>query len=348
MITLNSNNGKITVKIQGGQVVDNTNTVYLRERIVLECSSKYDYVASYFHLYYPLGTELLELRVQATKKGTAAIDITDFVRAYSSAGGGMLQVFTGDSDGGTDYIEAFIAVAQGLLPDNVIMPAVRYITRDEDDSDKYNLNLTLPNVIYKSERASNSEYPLYGVIMLNKSYKWYEYGRGVNDITDNVLKSKSVKISLRTSEIRFVTSDKEKELVWTPELLDNCGYSCMFYYNMSTGQEARNIWKVKNLKKTIGDSNTSFMPTNDEYRQTRGETVEFDAYIEGLDAYSYAYYADIIHAAQVKCFFAGKTDWADNYKFVEITTKDVTIPNADAGKLYTLTIHIKYSHYDSI
>lgn len=133
---------------------------------------------------------------------------------------------------------------------------------------------------------------------------------------------------------------------WQITQLNDCDDACVLRWLSETGVYKQAIWRVKKTQKQ-GEP-LELQSIGDNYKQIKSENVEFVAYIEGLDAYSYAYYGDIITSSDVHCAMRAGDTLTSEYTQVAVTTKSLTIPDGDSGALQTLEIKIAYKHYDAI
>ena len=109
-----------------------------------------------------------------------------------------------------------------------------------------------------------------------------------------------------------------------------------------TGQIRLHTWEVTKAKMATRDS-IELLTIDGSYNTIKGREDGFVLRLDGLTAYDMWYYADIITSSKVEVSMDGYT-----WQQVEITTKDVTIPDGDAGKLNTLEINCNWRKYDAI
>ena len=100
-------------------------------------------------------------------------------------------------------------------------------------------------------------------------------------------------------------------------------------------------WERRNVKTTTDDK-IEISRIDNQYDTRKGYVESFTAFLDGLDAYDYWYYADIITSSSVEVIDGPRT-----YK-VDITTKDYTVPNTNAGKPNKLEVNINFRKYDTI
>lgn len=100
-------------------------------------------------------------------------------------------------------------------------------------------------------------------------------------------------------------------------------------------------WERRNLKTSTKDS-VSIESLANQYDVRKGYVESFTAFMDGLDAYDYWYYADIITSSKVEVLIGS------NWYQVEVTAKDYTIPNTNAGKPNKLEVAINLRKYDTL
>ena len=109
-----------------------------------------------------------------------------------------------------------------------------------------------------------------------------------------------------------------------------------------TGQTRRHVFEVVKLTEETTNEVSLEMVTN-EYDVRKDRRVSFSLRLEGLTAYDYWYYSDLVTSSSVKVSL-----WGTNYHQVQVTAKKSTIPETSAGKPLTLEIPINYVRYDTL
>lgn len=108
-----------------------------------------------------------------------------------------------------------------------------------------------------------------------------------------------------------------------------------------TGATRRHVLEV--VKKTIAAAdNYALMTADNSYNEVKGRVDGMTLRIDGLDAYDYWYYADMLTSSKVRVCLDG-TNWAQ----VQVTTKNATIPDGNAGN-GKLEITINWKRYDAV
>ena len=113
------------------------------------------------------------------------------------------------------------------------------------------------------------------------------------------------------------------------------------------GHYKQAIWLLKKRKK-ITDGSVALMTATSGYKTIKDERLEFNIFVEGLCAYDYAYYGDIVVSPEVYLVRYNEpyTIGAEETR-VEIVTEDLQLLDGASGTLKTLEVTVKYKHYDS-
>lgn len=108
------------------------------------------------------------------------------------------------------------------------------------------------------------------------------------------------------------------------------------------GTQKTLVWELIENKTSAVD-NISLMSVEHDYNTIKGREDSFSLFLDNLTAYDYWYYADIIASSKVEVSI-------DNSPFrrVDVTTKAVSIPDGDAGKMNELKVEVKYRKYDAV
>lgn len=270
--------------------------------------------------------------------GFTYADITDYVRAYPNV---SKIYYTDDLSDPQDFVELAVHV-QGLInPANDIIPfnCEAVATQDplaQGAPDLTGLLVTPPRMILQpitgeyvncETRIKNGYSQRYSVspsdVIFDEQGSTIEIpstatGFGIWDDVEQ-LKAFDYVVTPRNSELNYVTLD------WVSRY----------------GVVKAAVWEMKNLKYATGET-VNIESLNNEYDTRKGVEISFTAQLEGLTAYDYWYYADIINSSRVSARINGVT------RNVSVDTKDVTIPNTSSGEFKTLEITIKLAKFDAI
>lgn len=109
-----------------------------------------------------------------------------------------------------------------------------------------------------------------------------------------------------------------------------------------TGAIRCHTWEV--VRSKTETSGAFELETADgSYNTIKGRVDGFSLRLDGLNDYDYWYYSDVCHSSSVEVSLDGVT-----WQRVDVTTKGVTIPDGNAGKLNTLIVELNYRKYDAV
>lgn len=125
------------------------------------------------------------------------------------------------------------------------------------------------------------------------------------------------------------------------ELFDCKKYACVEWVSF-TGATRRHTFEVIKQKTETLDT-VGLQTIDNQYDERKGRRDGFTLRLEGLSRYDFWYYSDLITSSQVRVTFDG-TNWAQ----VQVTSKEVEIPNNDEGAFNSLEIEVNYKKYDTV
>lgn len=109
-----------------------------------------------------------------------------------------------------------------------------------------------------------------------------------------------------------------------------------------TGVTRTHIFEVIKPTTAAAD-NYSLMPVDNEYIEVKGRVDSFTLRLKDLCPYDLWYYSDIITSSNVEISFDGTT-----YDRVQITTKNITLPDGDTKQNGKLEIGVNWKRYDAV
>ena len=122
-----------------------------------------------------------------------------------------------------------------------------------------------------------------------------------------------------------------------------CGVRYAFVRWVSfTGVTRVHIFEVAKAKTSAADA-YSLLPTDNEFVEIKGREDGFVLRLAGLDAYDTWYYADLITSSKVEVSMDGT-----NYDRVQVVSKNVTLPDGEAGTDGKLEIEVNWKRYDAV
>lgn len=127
------------------------------------------------------------------------------------------------------------------------------------------------------------------------------------------------------------------------EMGSDCREMVNVQWRSFTGATRRHAFEV--IKETIETADAVQLQTmTDGYEEMKGRRDGFAIRIDGLDRYDMWYYGDIVTSGDVQVSFDNGTTW----ERVQVTTKNVELPNSDEGAFGVLEIAVNYKHYDTL
>ena len=130
--------------------------------------------------------------------------------------------------------------------------------------------------------------------------------------------------------------------------LCKCGvqYACVEWVSF-TGVTRRHVFEVIKNKIDVGDSYSLLMPDN-SFSDIRGRKDSFTLFMDGLNAYDLWYYADLITSPSVKVSLNSERPATIDFHAVQVTTKNITIPDGDYKSNGKLEITVNWKQYDAV
>lgn len=157
-----------------------------------------------------------------------------------------------------------------------------------------------------------------------------------------------------TNEITFDNFSLEKKSVADTresQLTEPCGLHAMLQWTSRSGAKKIATWLLKSDTQEAVNA-VDLQCLGNEFDIKKGQEWSITAYLEGLTAYDYWYYSDIVTSSDVRMLLnASGFDTTNNeipsdYR-VKVTTKNVKQPDGDT-KFYTLEVQITYKRYDTV
>lgn len=267
---------------------------------------------------------------------TLDADLTDLVRVSNTGAGTVSEL---DTNGGVLSSVSFSWNVRGLInPQADIVPNFCEVLSPSDPEFVANLIVIPPSLILRgsvlslmcelratTETEFDAGFYASGVWNSNLILDAYGHKTCVAPASaQNEIIIRNVTEDVIVATIPITETNPEKEyatIEWTSRY----------------GTRKIATFERRNVKYAAKDT-ISLADLSNEYDVRKGQEIGFTAFLENLSAYDYWYYSDIITSSYV----------AINNKKVEVTTKDVTIPNSSAGEFKKLEIQINYAKYDTL
>lgn len=273
------------------------------------------------------GTEYIELTVaghsELTAKyvvptsGVLQIDLSDLVRMYASGS------WTATERGGQSSSSSTMPwTRSGLIkPESVLIPETDVKARGclvSPPSRMYHAGLD----IWCETYFTNS----YQIWQLSGAAIFRENGRRIACIGNFSM-----------------TDGASTKVCRVEEMVSDCREMVNVQWRSFTGATRRHAFEV--IKETIETVDAVQLQTmTDGYEEMKGRRDGFAIRIDGLDRYDMWYYGDIVTSGDVQVSFDNGRTW----ERVQVTTKNIELPNSDEGAFGVLEIAVNYKHYDTL
>ena len=264
------------------------------------------------------------------------IDFSDLVRLSAT---GMCSISQNDANGvviGNTYTMRWTQSGR-------INPEAYFRALPPDDmADTFELAISAPSVMYK--RLNNNADPIR--FELANGGGGYQFSTGrikFPPLAEEPIEfARAIEVPSGADSVEFWHLNDAMHYRYPLKELE-CGkrYAEVEWVSF-TGQTRRHVFEVVKLTEETTNEVSLEMVTN-EYDVRKDRRVSFSLRLEGLTAYDYWYYSDLVTSSSVKVSLSGT-----NYRQVQVTAKKSTIPETSAGKPLTLEIPINYVRYDTL
>ena len=313
--------------------------VYTQERSILTLSD-YDANTAAIELVSTNPYTISAKYVIPISRAALKIDLSDLVRVVESGGsnGGSFNIIELDSNGKElhSYEKTYTIIGR-------INPEAYFRALPPDDmADTFELAISAPSVMYK--RLSNNADPIR--FELANGGGGYQFTTGrikFPPLADEPIEfAHAIEVPSGADSVEFWHLNDIMYYRYPLKDLE-CGkrYAEVEWVSF-TGQTRRHVFEVVKLTEETTNEVSLEMITN-EYDVRKDRRVSFSLRLEGLTAYDYWYYSDLVTSSSVKVSLSGT-----KYSQVQVTTKKSTIPETSSGKPLTLEIPINYVRYDTI
>ena len=309
--------------------------VYTQERSIMRIT-EIDANASYIRvLILSSGLSGTVVKYSIPTSKNLDIDFSDLVRLSATGMCSITQNNENDVVIGSSYTMRWTQAGR-------INPAAYFRALPPDDmADTFNLAISAPSVMYK--RLSNNADPIKFELA---GYDGYQFSTGrikFPPLADDPIEfAHAIEVPSGADSVEFWHLNAIMYYRYPLKDLE-CGkrYAEVEWVSF-TGQTRRHVFEVVKLTEETTNEVSLEMITN-EYDVRKDRRVSFSLRLEGLTAYDYWYYSDLVTSSSVKVSLSGT-----NYRQVQVTAKKSTIPETSSGKPLTLEIPINYVRYDTL
>lgn len=316
----------------------NTN-VYAQERSILTLSD-YDANTATIEVVSTNPSGISAKYVIPIGRAALKIDLSDLVRIAASRGstGGTFTVKELDSGGSELHSYGKTYTISGRINPRAYFRALP----PDDMADTFELAISAPSVMYK--RLGNNADQIKFELADGGSGYLFATGRvKFPPLTDEPINfAQAIEVPSGADSVEFWHLNDAMYYRYPLKELE-CGkrYAEVEWVSF-TGQTRRHVFEVVKLTEETTNE-VSLETLTNEYDVRKDRRVSFSLRLEGLTAYDYWYYSDLVTSSSVKVSLSGT-----NYRQVQVTAKKSTTPETSAGKPLTLEIPINYVIYDTL
>ena len=300
-------------------------TIWLQERTVVRMTNMTSSVKLWSNLHGSAANPIATYTPDAAK--VVLIDITDYLRAYR----GSVTVCNFSYGSGSN-IPLMTSIGGLINPASVSIPRHKLTG--------------VADIVPPSYMISAEDFSKKISFEFRSSISWWVHEK-------NTVGGSNVKqITQPTTEFNFaniadyliIDSDGDYPLdgVVTPMRCD-VQYAFVKWRSFTGAWRAHVFEVVKN--KTAQADAYSLLPTDNEYKTITGRVDSLALRLDNLNEYDLWYYADIITSSEV---YVCINDVTGNEERVQVTTKDITYPDGNAGTDGKLEITVNYKRYDAV
>lgn len=292
-----------------------TNVAYWKqERLILEFNGNGDILRMWTSLSGSYASPIAKYTPDANNK--VYIDVTDYIRAY----GDCSIYFKGEAHDASEH--TVNVTVKGLInPYGVIIPS-HY-------GDNYIL-VQMPNRMIE---------PVVRNIPLIAEF----YSTGpIAVFTGGATLSQDMRQVTITGDFKYrpVPFGDSRKYTLVHRM---CGVQYAYVRWVSfSGITRVHIFEVTKPKIESADSYT-LMPVDNEYVEVKGRVDGMTLRLNDLCPYDLWYYSDVITSSKVEVSLDGRT-----YNQVQVTTKNITLPDGDTKQNGKLEIAINWKRYDAV
>lgn len=303
--------------------------VWIKERNILELSG---FLAETVAIRITADAGAIVATFSVPNSGVLRVDMSDYVRMHADAAAGSFAVSGRRADGEASRDFAVVNFTRvGLInPASVLIP-------QHDDGLDTDVIIAPPLYMLKSIDGRPVQWE-----MRETS------GEYLVEIT-RAGETEDVRVDDAYYEVTPADEDAQRLYVETNEagrLIKFAEHDCRKSYVMVqwvsfTGTTRRHTFEIAN-ENTNAENVVALQDIYNQYNERKGRVDGFTLRLENLNRYDFWYYADLITSDDVRAYING--EWVR----LQVTTKSVTLPNSDEGKLSELEISVNFRKYDTL
>lgn len=314
--------------------------VYTRERTVIK-ETRQEAAGGVVEVMY-MG---IVLQFYDQLDGVFEGDITDIVQMYAAGGDDNFTVSIYAPGG--ELISSVVdtmKIVGTIKPENLVMPLHPFIER-ETLTEIYNEGIVLfPSMIYRKAAGVFTDHSLILAMRLPEDYLQFVSFHAYRNNVETTLQYLGGAVVLPPNvdvvceRLRMV----QYNLTRVRTIL--CGHTYALVRWVGRDGYARQLlWEVEDVQLEQGEQYALYN-MNTPFDIHGGAISKMTLKLDNLCAYDYWWYSDIITSSDVRVIVDNEALFDDSAR-VQVTTKNVTIPNGDNGA--TLRVNINFRKYDA-
>lgn len=272
-------------------------------------------------------------------------DITDIVRMYAAGGDADFELVV-YAPGGEIITDEFVTmkIVGTIKPENLVMPLHPFIER-ETLTESHNEGIVVfPSMIYGKSGDVFTDHSLILAIRVPEVLLPFVSFHAYRNNVLNTLQYLDGAVILPTNVdvvcARFAMVQYNLTRV-RPILCDHT-YALVRWVGRD-GYARQLLWEVEDVQLDHGEQYALYN-MNTPFDIRSGAISKMTLKLDNVCAYDYWWYSDIITSSDVRVIVDNEAKFDDSAR-VQVTTKNVTIPNGDNGA--TLRVNINFRKYDA-
>lgn len=249
--------------------------------------------------------------------GYVFVDVTEYVRAYASQ---SAVLYLKDEAADANLCTINVTVKGLIDPAGVIIP--------------YHYETYAPVIPPLTMYAPKAGVPLVAELYMTTNYY---------SVSGNITVATNKRSASITGDFTFAVAGGDGARKYKiKQRLCGVQYAYVRWQSFS-GVTRTHIFEVIKPKTESADSYT-LMPIDNEYNEVKGRVDGFTLRLNDLCPYDLWYYADVIMSSKVEV----SLDDGATYNQVQVTTKNITLPDGDTKQNGKLEIAVNWKRYDAV
>lgn len=277
--------------------------------------------------------------------GVFDCDITDIVRMYAAGGADNFTVSIYAPGGEMIFSEIVTMKIVGTIkPENLVMPLHPFIEREILEAFISEGIVLFPSMIYRKAAGVFTDHFLILAMRLPEVYVQHVSFQAYRNNVETTLQYLDGAVILPPNVDVVCARVARVQYNITRVRTILCGHTyALVRWVGRDGYVRQLIWEVEDVQLEQGEQYALYN-MNTPFDIRSGAISKMTLKLDNLCAYDYWWYSDIITSSDVRVIVDNEALFDDSAR-VQVTTKNVTIPNGDNGA--TLRVNINFRKYDA-